>query len=383
MLNYLEKQINKFKSPILYDNLDILIVFFICAGGVSSILYSIQILTSVRIKQRIHFYHAGIFFIFGFNILCDPFYRIGTEWVVPHVLYLNYPLMYLLSPLMLFYFKSLFSEKFRYRKKDLLFLVPFVLVTCAFIPYYILPAKEKLELFPIDLNGTEYLKFICRITESLMFIWHSLCVIVTFINTRYIWNKKLTSLRFLSTYLALWIPLSLSIAISDFFSMTDLYRANLFITTIMVITLALYMSRYPVFFKLIREQTKLLKYTQSRIKMLNTKVILERIDYLMNEKYLYLDEDLNLKSLALMLKISPEQLSEVINSHLTKNYNTFINHYKIKASKKILSEDSQCNILEIAIASGFNSKSTFYTVFKHDTGMTPTEYRKNAYKMLK
>jgi len=61
------------------------------------------------------------------------------------------------------------------------------------------------------------------------------------------------------------------------------------------------------------------------------------------------------------------------------NFCEFINKLRIIEVKNQLSQ-SQLNkktILEIAFESGFNSKSVFYTAFKSEEGMTPTQFMKS------
>lgn len=70
----------------------------------------------------------------------------------------------------------------------------------------------------------------------------------------------------------------------------------------------------------------------------------------------------------------------LVNTYLGQNFYNFINKYRIEEVKKKLSEDNskENNILTIALETGFNSKSTFNTVFKKIEGVTPSEYRKQC-----
>jgi len=52
----------------------------------------------------------------------------------------------------------------------------------------------------------------------------------------------------------------------------------------------------------------------------------------------YLDPDLNLKALASQLSYSTNQMSEVINSGFEKNFNDFINGYRVQAVQQAISE---------------------------------------------
>ena len=56
----------------------------------------------------------------------------------------------------------------------------------------------------------------------------------------------------------------------------------------------------------------------------------------------------------------------------------FINAYRIKEVQNILKEstDDKLTVLEAMYQAGFNSKSSFNTAFKKETGLTPTEFRK-------
>jgi len=89
----------------------------------------------------------------------------------------------------------------------------------------------------------------------------------------------------------------------------------------------------------------------------------------------YGDSLLNLRSLSQRIGEKPHYVSQVINQDLNSSFYELVNRYRIDAAKKILLDDPQKNVLEIALAVGFNAKSTFHTAFRQNTGMTPSEYR--------
>ena len=85
---------------------------------------------------------------------------------------------------------------------------------------------------------------------------------------------------------------------------------------------------------------------------------------------------LTLPELAQRLNISPCHLSQIINESFHQHFSDFLNKYRIEESKSILQKNEQrWNISEIALESGFNSKSTFNSAFKKHTGMTPKEFK--------
>ncbi|MFT5890843.1 MAG: AraC-like DNA-binding protein [Dokdonia sp.] len=98
-------------------------------------------------------------------------------------------------------------------------------------------------------------------------------------------------------------------------------------------------------------------------------------DYFELEKP-YLDPDLNLSTLSRKLKMSRSQLSEVINEGFGKNFNDFVNSYRVEAVKQMLQDgkQKQLSLLGIAYECGFNSKATFNRVFKKIAHTSPTEF---------
>lgn len=92
----------------------------------------------------------------------------------------------------------------------------------------------------------------------------------------------------------------------------------------------------------------------------------------------YLEGDLVLPQLAQQLGISANYLSQVINEQLKVNFYDFVNGYRVEEAMRLMRDTAKekANILNIALDSGFNSKSAFYTAFKKATSMTPTQFRK-------
>lgn len=90
----------------------------------------------------------------------------------------------------------------------------------------------------------------------------------------------------------------------------------------------------------------------------------------------YLNPELNLSDLAEDLNMTRAQLSQVINSGFQKNFNDFVNSFRIDAFKDKLKkgEHKQLSLLGIAYDCGFNSKATFNRVFKKLTQTSPTQF---------
>ncbi len=92
----------------------------------------------------------------------------------------------------------------------------------------------------------------------------------------------------------------------------------------------------------------------------------------------FLDPDLSLRALANVLDMHPNQLSWLLNERLGKNFNEFINHYRVETFKKLAKDPSNANVTVLGLAydSGFNSKTVFNTYFKKETGLTPKQFLK-------
>ena len=102
--------------------------------------------------------------------------------------------------------------------------------------------------------------------------------------------------------------------------------------------------------------------------------ILKRTRQLMEEKQLYLNSDLKLPDVASLLDISPRKLAEYIKEHEDCSFAQFINEYRIEHAKRLLQEQPEKKLTQVAIESGFSNETSFFRTFKSITGTTPREW---------
>ncbi len=120
------------------------------------------------------------------------------------------------------------------------------------------------------------------------------------------------------------------------------------------------------------------KYNSSSLKGVEEVKLYFKLKELLQQEELYLDPNLTLKNVADRLATNTKYLSQVVNHHSGKNFQHFINNYRVAESKKqiIDSDNKNYTLYGIARQCGFKNKSTFYKVFKEITGMTPREFQK-------
>jgi adenylate cyclase len=140
-------------------------------------------------------------------------------------------------------------------------------------------------------------------------------------------------------------------------------------------------SRYDMYLKNIFQTDQLAVPTKQKAALLNANQSAQysnRLLSYLSENEPFLNPELSLRELAKQIEVHPNHLSWVLNNNFGKNYNEFINKYRIEAFKIKAKAPKNANLTieGLAYESGFNSKTVFNTTFKKVTGLTPKQFLK-------
>ncbi len=300
-----------------------------------------------------------------------------------------------IGPLLYFYVKSITSSNFKFVKKDLLHFVPAIIFVIYKIVIFIYDAMQP--GFDDTQNGylkinldEKYVQPLLGIIENLQML---LYLAFTF-QLYYAYKNKIQHF-FSNTY-----RLELNWIRNFLFVYAFLFLYSMFQSVIGDLIVDLHWTQrwWYQFFSAIAiiyigikgyftdtNKLKSLNYNINQKKSSKpiTKVNTEdlqlrktKIEGFMEREKPFLDPDLNLTELSKMLKIQVPELSETINAGFQKNFNDFINSYRVKAVQHMLEDGKQehLSLLGIAYECGFNSKATFNRVFKKLTNFSPSQY---------
>ena len=91
----------------------------------------------------------------------------------------------------------------------------------------------------------------------------------------------------------------------------------------------------------------------------------------------YLDPNFKLIDLMRALPMNRTYLSEFINTTYGCTFYQFVTRYRIEEAKRIMRENPELKMADVAVRSGFSSQSAFSRTFTRETGQTPREWYKN------
>ncbi len=324
------------------------------------------------------------FFIFNICLLLTNY-----QFEFPHSYLMSTVFSFLYGPLLYFYFKRI-TQQYKFKKLDLLHLVPTVLFLFYIVPIYAMSAEEKLDLMlsrlvagfnpgdSVDLTAIVVLKLL------------SLIIYGYFIRGLYrrskqnkelrtenkIWQRNLYFIHvaYIITYAVYGTLISYNI------NTGPLFHFQIMSMALMVVYVGYSANVQPHLFSgLYSYDSQLLfKYKKSGLTESLSKELKEQLIYLFDEEKIYKESDISLELLASKLNTTRHNASQVINEHFNVSFHELINKYRIKEAKKILDSDYQknLNIIDIAYEVGYNNKVTFNKAFKKDTQLTPSEYQK-------
>ena len=104
-------------------------------------------------------------------------------------------------------------------------------------------------------------------------------------------------------------------------------------------------------------------------------LLFTEIQQLMENEKFYLKPSITISDVSTTLGTNDKYISMSVNKFARMNFNHYINTLRIQeAKKKLLEENTESSIQDIALACGFGNASSFIRVFKQTTGLTPAYY---------
>ncbi len=346
-----------------------------------------------RNKESNKFYINILATFFILLAICNGFFYIVTYGLIvyiPFTFKVFMPVSLLIPVLGYLFVDKILGNIDRWVKKDLLHLIPFVIITLNYLPFYFMGFEEKrilIESVVNDLTGLitiDYKGFLKEETVFLILI--TISFFYMFLSWRSFFKKKkgFRLLRSKNEEMFKWVKmfiilktlfyimLPVSMISSKFLIFEDdsniiaLVIVHLF--TISFVILSAYLLLNPKLFKVIT--------IHNVVVLKKLKVSLTEISINIISKKKYLESDLTLKRLANLLKIDQTDITDAIVTSEHTNYKDFIN--SVRLNEMIINMNHPIyidkTIYGIAQDFGFNSESTFHRVFKKKYKLTPKLY---------
>ncbi len=114
----------------------------------------------------------------------------------------------------------------------------------------------------------------------------------------------------------------------------------------------------------------------------NRSQIVSGVERLIDIEKRYKNPEFGLKQLSKEIDISDKELAEYFSEELSTSFNDYLHRKKIQEFKQLIKADTDdtYSLEGVAQLAGFNSKATFYRVFKRLEGITPAQYREQHAK---
>lgn len=376
-----------------------LILLLAAAQG---ILLSFLIIHKHR-KLFANYFLASLMLLLSITLLYLMLSELGWYKKYPFLMLIPVGFPFIVNPLFYLYAKYLIHYTSVFDKKDLLHFLPFVLYELLFLPDFFSSSEEIIAIFDTITRQQLHPRFIIFNWLIIIQGWYYIALILFLIrNHSYSLEKAFSNiekmrLSWLRNIIIIVGGVWLVFIFENIMYLADIQMYKIFDLASVFAALLVYALGYMGLLKSeVFEQPEfeesykyskhsndtdlapVKKYEKSGLSSEKVEEYFARLDKLMKVEKPYLDSNLTLKQLADKLEISTHNLSQIINTQLNQNFFDYINQYRVEEVKQYLQDPEKKNItlLSLAFDAGFNSKSTFNSIFKRYTGKTPSEYQK-------
>lgn len=329
------------------------------------------------------------------------------------VLYNHFtPLYLLVGPLLFFYVRGVLTESYQLTKKDILHFIPAVIQTLAIAPYFLVPFSEKLRyaraihenknnILQLELNQFFDAKSCFLLREGFLILYILAAAIFVFLkypalkNNPAISKKKLhNSLRWMAVLLSTSFIIALyflNVTLQSLQSTPEEAFSKNYIfdlvSGVAFFSMTFSLVLFPGVLYGIRKKKKK-SISTANLNTIEDAAILsqlekdplfelsQRMRSYLNEEKPFLVMDFSIATIAIALQVPQNDVSYCFNAILGTSFYKVRNELRVAHASILLQENdrNKLTIEAIGEASGFSTRSNFYSVFKEIIGSTPTEY---------
>ena len=332
-----------------------------------------------RYKLQLNYFLAGLFFTGSYIFLYCWAYSLGILKYIPLLLNTDICFCYLIGPFIFLYYSSIMHAKKFSIFQTAVHFIPFIVSIC-FVIFInisepsILNHYNNYQGFYPNYQHNKILSILLLFCDISMFGYS----LFTFINVFIFFKikKSTPEIKILYIFFLLIILTGLIMLIADLTNNFPLILTGFSLYIILPVYYIFFSFKYPEFAIKVIKAVKSVNYKTSISKKYDKELVKSRLLQLMDEDKIFTEPELSLNSLSNALLITPHELSHILNNVFNKNFNIFINSYRIKEAEFLLVNNPEKSIAFIAYSVGFNSASSFYSNFLRATGLSPGDYRK-------
>ncbi len=318
--------------------------------------------------------------LFGYNIFYNALYWSGelfTQRCIS-ILFTNMLVWVLYGPVLFFYIRRVIY-KVSFKWKDLVHIIPFLIILLNYSRVYLMTPSTKVELLQnrkIIFSIYYFNQHQTKIIIALMFLyfglifWQLMKGVISL--NKEVWLKLISF-----SYLGYVISFTSFFVLSGLGILTPDHDYLIGASMIFFISMLAYFGFVqPEVFdgKPMSSIIPVIKYRTTGLTPDFSVELKEEMEKYMESDKPYLNSEFRLDDLASKLDISRHHCSQVINEHFDSNFFNFINSYRIEEVKKMLQKNPKLSITDVMYACGFNNRVSFYNAFKKFTGTTPKMY---------
>lgn len=372
--------------PLSYYN--VLSIIILCQLSLL-VLFLLSINRGRKLSNRLL---AGVFVLLIINLLDGVVTYYGTYTRFPAFAHLEDGFVFLLGPVIYFYTRSVVYRDFHLARKHLVHAIPFFVITLLYQVYYHWQTEEYQRMIQEAIVAQKLppqfyasaLVIYLHIGSYIFFSFRELSRYRTKIREKFssIDKINLDWLGYLLSSMMAIVVLSLIYTIMPAVGLKEYFRFGLalvFLVMFIFINGVVWKGlRQPELFAGLDQEPEIPeKKYKDQLTEAELRLIRESLTKAMEDRREYLNPDLTLDNLAERLGYPSRKVSQVMNDSFNQNFFDFINTYRIREAERMLREspDPRLTVLEVMYACGFNSKSSFNTIFKNKTGLTPSAYR--------
>lgn len=304
-----------------------------------------------------------------------------------HFILLGAPNTFLMGPCIYYYAKYLITPGIQFNKKYLIHSIPFFLHLLYLIPFYFQEGSSKIEYW--EKGRTNDLIFygivvlqILHLSVYLIFVIRILHEHRKEIRNTYssISEVNLSWLSNISAALAAGLVFFTGSMLWFFYEGIHGVYINRFSDVFNLVLIHFTGYRGLIQTEIFREESSIaVKYRKSSLSSEDLADIVNRLRTHMLKENAFLDSELTLQQFSRDTGIPSHHITQALNQGEGLNFYEFVNRFRVEYACKLINRlnEEKRTFIEIAFLSGFNSKSTFNTLFRDYCGMTPSRYKKN------